>query len=396
MQKLRIFNPEHDLALAFGGTNYTPPPMARILRRDLQLLPAWFSHPGDFILSQNIDSDCKWIEHINKQFDLNVNISSTNNLEQFDDFIPWGWNKFIRRRLFLDGADEHALPTEAQIDTIRALSHRRISIDIHRQFLGTIPSLRDITPIECFSLDEVLEFVHTYPVAYTKAPWSSSGKGIYRAIEPKGLDFTRWVSGTIKRQGSIMCEKPLNAVLDFAMEFECKNGTTQFVGYSVFNNDTHSSYSGGLVASTNFLHNKITAIIGNESLLNDIRDAAINILNNIIAPHYTGFLGLDMMIYQDSDGSLQVNPCIELNLRTTMGVVSSIIGNNFVSPQSNGIFNIEFHKSVISNEYIENIEKNNPLKFDSSGKIKSGAQFLTPLYPDSQYCAYIQIFDNSL
>ena len=396
MQKLRIFNPEHDLALAFGGTNYTPPPMARILRRDLQLLPIWFSQSGDSVLSQNSDTDCEWLNCINTQYQLGINVASVNDVAQYDAFAPWGWNKYIRRRLFLDGANENHLPTETQIDTIRDLSHRRISIEIHRRFLALVPSLRDITPVECFSLDEVLRFVKSHPVAYTKAPWSSSGKGIYRAIEPDGLDFTRWVSGIIKRQGSIMCEKPLKAVLDFAMEFECANGQTQFIGYSVFNNDTHSSYSGGMVACSDFLHKKITDTLGNENLINDIRSAAIKIIDTLIAPHYTGYLGLDMMIYLDADNTLQVNPCIELNLRTTMGVVSSIIGNRIVAPHSHGIFNVEFHKSIISADYVAELERNNPLKFSNDGKIISGTQFLAPLYDDSQYCAYIQIFESSL
>ena len=46
MRSIFIFNPENDLALANGGPNYTAPPFAQQLRRDLQLLPAWYAPAG--------------------------------------------------------------------------------------------------------------------------------------------------------------------------------------------------------------------------------------------------------------------------------------------------------------------------------------------------------------
>lgn len=391
MLTLRIFNPEHDLALAFGGTNYTPPPMARLLRRDLQMLPAWISQQNDFILSQNPEIDNNWISIINSRYNIGARTTFISNISQFDCIKPWGWNLFLKRRLSLDGAKESTLPTENDIDNIRRLSHRRISIDIHRIFLEKMPHLQDNTPMEFHQMEEVLDFARKYPNAYTKAPWSSSGKGIYRALDISGLDFTRWCSGIIKRQGSIMCEKPLDSILDFAMEFYCDKGNTSFIGYSIFNNDSHCSFSDGLLMSTSHLHNKILSIFDDEYTLLSVRNCAIEILNTLVAPYYNGYAGIDMMIYKDHTGARQINPCIELNLRTTMGVVSSIIGNQFLHENVSGSFHVEFHKSVITPDYIIKLEKQNPLRISSDGKILSGIQFLTPLYPDSQYCSYILI-----
>lgn len=391
MHRLRIFNPEHDLALAFGGTNYTPPPMARLLRRDLQMLPTWISGNNDFILSQNHEIDNIWLDTINSRYNIGIKTATINDITKFDKIEPWGWNLFLKRRLSLDGAKECALPSENDIENIRRLSHRRVSIDIHRMFLEKIPTLQNNTPCEFSSMDDVLDFASKHPKAYTKAPWSSSGKGIYRALDISGLDFTRWCSGIIKRQGSIMCEKPLNSVLDFAMEFKCENGSTSFIGYSIFNNDTHCSFSSSLLMSTQQLHNKISSTLGNEDLLLNVRNSANEILDSLIAPHYNGYLGIDMMIYTDNENKLHINPCIELNLRTTMGVVSSIIGNQFVDESSAGTFHVEFHKSAITPDYISNLEQQYPLHLSDNRKIISGIQFLTPLYPDSQYCSYINI-----
>lgn len=389
MQKIRIFNPEHDLALAFGGTNYTPPPMARLLHRDLQMLPYWFSNSGDTILTENPETDEKWIESMNDRFHTGVKVDTVSNIGKYNDIEPWGWNRFLWHRLRLSGVPDTAIPTESTIEDIRRLSHRRISIDIHRLFLDNIPSLQDNTPVELDNMPDIHDFARRNPRAYVKAPWSSSGKGIYRALDIVALDFNRWCSGILKRQGSLLCEKPLSAVLDFAMEFRCNNGQTEFIGYSIFNNDTQSSFSGGLLMSTDRLHDKIVSTLGDEKIILKVRDTAIEIINKLIAPYYSGYAGIDMMIYTDSDGELRINPCIELNLRTTMGVVSSIIGNRFLAEGSTGTFHVEFHKKVIDESFRRELEQQNPINITSEGKIKSGVQFLTPLYPASQYAAYI-------
>ncbi|MBR2415885.1 MAG: hypothetical protein IKB11_03925 [Bacteroidaceae bacterium] len=48
--KLHIFNPENDLALADGNSNYCPPPMARAIARDLAALPLWYASGCDCVL----------------------------------------------------------------------------------------------------------------------------------------------------------------------------------------------------------------------------------------------------------------------------------------------------------------------------------------------------------
>ncbi len=396
MPKLRIFNPEHDMALAFGGTNYTPTPLAQKLRRDLQMLPAWFSASNDSILSRNPELDSTWAECINKRYKTSIKAVSTQEVGAFNDIEPWGWNRYLRRRLFLDGVQECFLPSEECINDIWNLSHRRISISFHHEFMERIPELQDNIPIESSDLNEVIDFARKHPKAYVKAPWSSSGKGVYRALDINALDFTRWCSGIIKRQGSIMCEKPLCSIMDFAMEFRCDNGKTSFVGYSVFNNDTHSSFSGGLVMPTNALEDKIIAAIGNKELLLKVKECAMTILDKLIAPHYTGYAGIDMMVYRDENGYARINPCIELNLRTTMGIVTCSISNRFISPGSYGEFHIEFHKDTITKDYILDLEHKYPVQITDDNKIKSGVQMLTPLYQDSQYCAFIHIFNSSL
>lgn len=389
MPTLRVFNPEHDLALAFGGTNYTPPPMARLLRRDLQLLPAWIGASGDSVLSQDAQADADWIAELDTLYGLGVGVVDVTDVGRYDDIKPWGWDRYVARRLFLDGARKEAMPSDDDIERLRNLSHRRISVEIHKLFREAIPSLQDNVPYEAFDLEAARSFARTNPKAYVKAPWSSSGKGVYRALDIDALDFNRWCSGIIKRQGSIMCEKPLNGVLDFAMEFSCENGKTQFVGYSIFNNDTHCSFSSGLIGSTQFLENKIVWALGDSAVLQEVKNVAVMILDRLIAPYYSGFAGIDMLVYADEENEMRINPCIELNLRTTMGVVTSVIGQRFLAEGSVGSFHVEFHKEAISVDYAEDLKAKYPLELVGK-KIKSGVQFMTPLYKGSQYCCYVK------
>ena len=55
MSVLYLFNPENDLALANGGKNYTPPPLARTIARDLSTLSLWYAPEEDVVCLPSLD-----------------------------------------------------------------------------------------------------------------------------------------------------------------------------------------------------------------------------------------------------------------------------------------------------------------------------------------------------
>ena len=55
MDKLHIFNPEHDIALASNLTNFTAPHAGRQLRADLGFLPALWADEGDYVWVEYAD-----------------------------------------------------------------------------------------------------------------------------------------------------------------------------------------------------------------------------------------------------------------------------------------------------------------------------------------------------
>ena len=381
-----IFNPEHDLALAYGSEGYTAPPLARQMRRDLQMLPAWYCGNGADILSQNVDEDAAWIDDINRVMNLHATPVAVNRLQRRNSrYSPWGWNLDLRQRLLNACVPVTDLPSRDTVLKLQELSHRRNSIIM-------LDSLYDATgtsfvpaPVEVCSVNEIRRFNAYHPGCYIKAPWSGSGKGIYRVLDAGSRNFETWAQGIINRQGSIICEQPYNKVVDFAMEFLCKGGEARFVGYSVFNNDSHCSYDSGTVAQQSILEQFICANLqGNAWQLSIVRDACSMLLTRLVAPYYNGYMGIDMMIFNDN-GTMCLNPCVEMNLRMTMGTVAIHLADRYVAPGSTATFKVTYHKS--HDDLIKSVADESaahPLQI-SDGKITSGFMPLTPIYPDALF-----------
>ena len=134
----------------------------------------------------------------------------------------------------------------------------------------------------------------------------------------------RWIDGALKRQGSLLCEVGLDRVQDFAIECECRDGKAHLTGYSIFDSDFHSQFGKGRVAPMEELHQ---LLLEQYPMLDQVVDDVIEAVDSVIAPHYDGPLGVDMMLYRDSGGKMSLNPCVEVNLRMTMGMVTAAMGS---------------------------------------------------------------------
>ncbi len=322
MVDIYLFNPEHDLALAHGAHNYTAPPFARQFRHDLRLLPAWVASAGSFIAVPDdapIEEDRRWL--LDHHLDITpVPISNIADLGPCR-IHPWGWDATLRHQLLACGVSSDFLPTEEDLDWIRRLSHRRVTIAVH-EALDKPSAPR---PVELSTQHDVVTFMNRHPGCYLKMPWSGSGKGIYRVIDPHGdKHVLHWIEGALRRQGSLLCEVGLNRVQDFAVECECRDGKTLLTGYSVFDSDFHSQFSTGRVAPREELHHSLLALYPD---LDMVVDGVLKALEEIIATHYNGPLGVDMMLYRHPNGHIALNPCVEINLRMTMGMVTAAMGD---------------------------------------------------------------------
>lgn len=363
-----IFTPDNDLALAHGGENYVPPAVARTISNDLSCLAAWLPQ-GTGIVSVADVAHAEWLRAQSVRWGLGVEVVTHRQVGTLSGvrYCPWGWSARQRRWLLDNGAREGDLPTAEQIATLRRLSHRRTTITIHRLYHELTGDDTCPVPEECRSVSEVERFVCARGGrGVAKLPWSGSGRGVMSVRGNVGRDFLQWCSGGIKRQGSVLCETFLHSLLDFAVEIECFNGTASVAGLSVFESDAHHQYAHGVIDRPGGLLRRI------KSRYAEVEKAIFAVrlvVERLVAPHYDGLLGVDMMLYRDAAGATRLNPCVELNLRPTMGAVSAAIGRVLPSPVENG-----WHFTVMRNDDLRKIPPENVLR-------------LTPDLPGAQWAA---------
>lgn len=320
-RELYIFNPENDMALGCGKDSYNAPRWALQWRHDLELLAAWIAPPGSMVLVTDAAQAQRWID----QHNLDVEAIDHNQLHGLRDIqvVPWGWSMPLCKELLRAGIHQSLLPSRKEMETVRLLAHRRTSIAMHQAMREELNREFSPIPVELNDVATVTQWALEHPGCYIKTPWSGSGRGVYRAIDAGTQQFERWCAGAITRQGSVLCEEALDRVMDFALEFHCdENGGCRFVGYSVFQSDEQSQYGGGVVAHAHELHDMIASLYPDVDV---IVNATRSVVERLIAPHYHGYLGVDMLLYRN-DNRIDIDPCIEVNLRSTMGLVTSILG----------------------------------------------------------------------
>ena len=381
---LHLFNPENDLALADGGANYCPPPAAAQIAYDLASLPLWFAGIGNAVALPD-GNHLQFREDISNSFNVALPYE-TSMVGKLECCRPWGWSAQMKRRFKAMGVPVDVLPSDEAVDAVRFLSNRRSAMKILTELKERgieVPAM----PQYLHDADAVAAFVNSMPRCVVKAPWSGSGKGIAWGIGRVETPMEHFYKGVIKRQGGVVCEHFLESVQEFAMEFFAGEDGVSFVGYSLFDADK-GSYSGNLLASDSRIEGILSHLVPLETLHN-VRAHLLEILSSMLhGSGYSGYLGVDMMIYRSGE-HLCLNPCMELNLRMNMGVVSRLFYDNYVMHGAKGRFFVDFYKKPgEAYELHMNNSKNHPLEVRDD-RISRGYLNLSPVTPESRYAAYV-------
>lgn len=295
------------MALADGHAGYTPPAQIQQMRRELWWLPGWWAS----------DDDIVW------------NGEDRLNLSDDTRILPWGWSPALRHQLKQAGVQESLLPTEERIEHIRQLSHRQTAITLLQELREQLPLEGHIAgeSMLCHNMNEVEETVAQYGDAMLKSPWSSSGRGVKSIsnslLEGKdsshrgGWEGPAWVHHVLKTQGSIVVERLLHKLTDFALEFWLDGkGGVEYRGLSLFYTNERGAYLGNWVAPEGQKLQWLTGYIPLQ-YLQEIRRWWEERLKRF---DYSGPVGIDMMLAQEG-----ICPCIEVNWRWTMGLVSCLV-----------------------------------------------------------------------
>ena len=317
--KLLVFNPEHDLALAANLSNFTAPHAGRQLRADLGFVPAIWAAADDFVLVENVeDAERRFLRLTLRPFGRFIAKDLLCKL-QFSAVDVWGWDLAIRAYLLRWGVEAVVMPTVTQIDAIRQLSHRRHAMQLLEslQMPGTIGCAS-----ETDQMDIIADRLHRGEHLVVKAPWSSSGRGVRFMEGDMNIYDKGWVRHVIEKQGSVMVEPYYNKVKDFGMEFVSDGkGLVSYVGLSLFQT-SNGAYTGNILASEDEKEHMISRYISVD-LLKAIRQKICTLMGVLLKDRYAGAFGIDMMVVRRDDGDgFLLHPCVEINLRRTMGHVA--------------------------------------------------------------------------
>lgn len=333
---IHIFNPEHDIALAADSIFWTAPHAGRQLRADLGWLPVLWANDGDYVLVDDVSAARNAVRKLKRPIgDVRfVTLRQLASVDNIDAVMPWGWDRSLVHTLERYGIARNLMPSDECLATIRSISDRCTAARL-------LVALREAFPATCgeacvaYSVDEMTERIRSFGSSVVKSPWSSSGRGV-RYVSGEDANTMRWAEKVLRTQGHIMVERYLNKVLDFGMEFSAlADGTVRYDGLSLFST-TNGAYTGNILA-TEYEKSETLGQYLNIELLADVQQFIAKWMKKEIHGSYVGPFGIDMMVVAGniSDGKSSsttlLNPCVEINLRRTMGHVALAL-----SPKENG------------------------------------------------------------
>lgn len=333
---IRIFNPEHDIALASNMERFTAPHAGRQLRSDLCYLPALWADEGDVVIVDDIDFAESAYRKLKAERKPTVEfctmeqiahvLSSSSATPGID---PWGWDLAIRFQFLNAGVPETALPSKEAIQELRRLSGRQCTTEILENVRLRIES------VTCGKSTYIADYLLFSDILQddtglvVKAPWSSSGRGVRYFLKGEQTENAlNWVKNTIRLQGGVMVEPLYNKVKDFGMEFYRDScGKVHYLGLSLFQTQ-NGAYTGNILATEVVKRDMISKYV-DLTLLDDVTsrlESQLTVLFSTLPLESTIsniYFGVDMMIVAKENGEgFLLHPCVEINLRRTMGHVA--------------------------------------------------------------------------
>lgn len=320
---LHIFNPEHDIVLGYNKSHISVPHAAQELRMNLGFLPMLWAEDGDAILVDDIKYALKVSASLRK-FASEILFVEHSDLKSLpiQKILPWGWDKRINSELLENGVDKNIVLDETHVGEIRLLSDRVHTSNLLKSVRQGIESLTCGESILCITYKEVESQIKKYRNLVVKAPWSSSGRGIRYVNGSIDSAKKSWIDKVISRQGHVMVEPYYNKVCDFALEYYAyDDGRIEYRGLSVFQT-VNGKYAGNVIANEEYKRLRLGRYVDMQ-LLDFVKDRIKNYLSSHLLGKYSGPLGVDMMAVADKkNGKLLLHPCVEINLRRTMGHVA--------------------------------------------------------------------------
>jgi len=386
LMNLYLFNPETDLALATNKASYTASTKIRQMAHDLAMLPLWYAEPGSAVWVPD-ETGADFAEKMASEWGLKISLVREKNFsnQEIEKVVPWGWNLALRNQLLRMGIDARVLPSEEELDYRRNLSSRATVISFLEQFKHLPDCSGEAANL--YTLEECLHYTdaHREGVVF-KSPWSSSGKGLLWCREQFVDRHQRWCQRLLKEQGLVTAQPIKQRCQDFAMEFLCSEGhRCRFVGYSLFTTNEQGAYLGNRLLSDEEIEKLLGTYIPRNVLL-QVREILRSYLESF---DYQGYVGIDMMTCRESEQHYSLHPCVEVNWRMNMGVLSHHLREHFLCEGVSATFHVENYASheALLRDFGTRMEAH-PYRLQQ-GRLASGILPLTPIAADTYSVAYV-------
>src|SRR5690606_39170499 len=127
-------------------------------------------------------------------------------------------------------------------------------------------------------------------------------------------------------------------------QFEITFKSIRYVGISRFMTDQKGQYQGNYLNGWPETFDK-QEIIFAEMMAGQLAPILAQVLEKSkLAECYEGNFGVDTLIYKDPQGILRINPCLEINVRQNMGLLSRMLEKKLPANRK-GIYRTWFNKS---------------------------------------------------
>jgi hypothetical protein len=375
---------------------YTPPFNVRAITKDLALLPAWYADEGDYVFIDEPAPEA-FSGYLPAEVRLSAIPITRDEVKEKSQSLPpmeaapWGLS---RQSVNLFGElKQYGLDLDIPVlkDGYAALTGRFTAAACLEEIRRALPGMDIPEPPVFFSqMEEIEAYLHKSRAPLVlKTPYSSSGRGLLWLTEGRLSDSDRnRIRGMLRDQNTVSMEYALNKEADFALEYYSDGkGKLYERGLSLFSTGSRGAYKGNILQPQSAIMDKLMAYAG-EDAVNSVRQTVYDVLCDTLGSKYTGYLGVDMLVYKGEKG-FGIHPCVEINLRHTMGMVAISLSERFLDKSSTGMFNISYEKNPLKacEEHLR-MKKAYPPTF-VNGKLQRGYLSLCPVTEETHYTAYI-------
>lgn len=395
--KLYVFNPENDLALANNDPHFIPPRSARRMAADMCLLPAWWMGEGDVLWG-----DARVRDASRRLLDESLGIAPApvwmdgEPDATLSSVCPWGWSPLLLTALRRVEVPERLLPSLEWMAAYRRLSGRQTAarwLSAFREEQGGQDGFFAAgycgESVVCHREEDIEACLSKWPETLLKAPWSGSGKGLRLGSGGYVAPLVGWCLRLLATQGAVTVEPLYEKVLDFAMEFHSDGaGNVHYEGLSLFRTSGQGAYAGNLLAPESALRERLVRYVPLASV-DRVKEFLLRCLAKEVAGVYEGYCGVDMMVCRVA-GRYVLHPCVELNLRMTMGRVAQCLARR-LAVGTEGVYRVVYSAdSAALQQWAASRLREAPRRMED-GKIVSGYWPLTPVTSDTAYHAYLDV-----